>query len=66
MLYHSDSMQDARKFLAIDDQVCLDFKSKKVVDAQLNTEQSQLLEQFSLIGRQLNLVLLHMVNRLDG
>ena len=71
MLFHSDSIADAKKFLTIDDQMCLSYKnSQKKDDAekdlQLSTEQSQLMEQFTLIGRQLNMVLLNMRNRLDG
>lgn len=69
MLYHSDSLSDAKKFVAIEGQLCREYATRKFqgeADPQLNTEQSQLMEQFTLIGRQLNMVLDHMRNRLDG
>lgn len=70
MLYHSDSLVDAKKLLGIEDKVCLNYAAQKKlggdVDPNLNNEQSQLMEEFTLIGRQLNVVLLHMRNRLDG
>jgi len=43
LLYHSDSMADAKKLLAIDNNVCVEFAKRKQqgadVDPQLNTEQ---------------------------
>lgn len=70
MLYHSDSLSDAKKFLLLEDSVCEDYARRQLFgeeeDPALNTEQTQLLEQFRLIGRQVSVVLSHMKNRLDG
>lgn len=78
MLYHSDSMGDVKKLLAIEDKFCRDYADSKQMklisgdqpltqtDAHHSTEQNQLMEQFTMIGRQVNVVLEHMRARLDG
>ena len=69
-------MGDVKKLLAIDDQICRNYAISKQInlisdlssaaDVHHNTEQNQLMEQFTMIGRQVNIVLEHMRNRLDG
>lgn len=56
MVYHSDSVSDIRKFLDFDDQAGTD----------ATKEQMFLKEQFQTIGRQLNVVLRWMLERLQG
>lgn len=56
MVYHSDSVSDIRKFLDFDDQAGTD----------VTKEQMFLKEQFQTIGRQLNVVLRWMLERLQG
>ena len=72
MLYHSDSLGDARKLLDIDEATCKDYQIRKkqsnldVETADFTAEQNSLMEEFTLIGRQVNVVLHHMRGRLDG
>lgn len=54
MLYHSDSLSDIKKFL----------ENEEAGDS--SKEQAFLKEQFTTIGRQLNVVLLWMLSRLNG
>ena len=60
MLYHSDSLGDIKKFLD------LDYKNGTAFENQDDKEQAFLKEQFSMIGRQLNVVLSWMLKRLAG
>jgi len=56
MVFHSDSVSDIRKFLDFDD----------TVTNEINKEQIFLKEQFQTIGRQINVVLRWMLERLAG
>ena len=57
MLYHSDSLGDARKLLDIEDATCKDYQIRKkqsdldVETADFTAEQNSLMEEFTLIGR---------------
>lgn len=65
MLYHSHSIADCKKFLAIPDEVCAAHK----VDPEAGkhtAEESQLIEEFTILGRQVNLLLSWMMSRLEG
>jgi hypothetical protein len=55
MVYHSDSVTDIKKFLELEDS-----------PLDPSKEQKFLKEQFTTIGRQLNVVLSWMVGRLKG
>lgn len=55
MVYHSDSVSDIRKFLDSDETV-----------SDINKQQMFLKEQFQTIGRQINVVLRWMLERLAG
>jgi len=55
MVYHSDSVSDIRKFLDSDETV-----------SDINQQQMFLKEQFQTIGRQINVVLRWMLERLAG
>lgn len=56
MVFHSDSVSDIRKFLDFDD----------TATNEINKEQIFLKEQFQTIGRQINVVLRWMLERLAG
>jgi hypothetical protein len=56
MVFHSDSVSDIKKFLDFDD----------TATNEINKEQIFLKEQFQTIGRQINVVLRWMLERLAG
>ena len=82
MLYHSDSIQDCQKFLAISDEVGGAWKTggggapvttdeeeekgEKAPVQTVTTEQDTLLQQFRTLGSQLDEILSFMVDRLQG
>jgi len=57
MLYHSDSISDCAKFLEIAD---------VSTDAEHSNEEQSLIQEFTMIGKQVNIILMWMLNRLSG
>ena len=64
MLYHSDSTSDCKRFLDVPEEVCEAVRGGG--GCEPTAEQRQLVEEFTLLGRQVNLLLAWMLSRLDG